>query len=255
MILKRQYSSGVSTLIRKLERFAPLSEECREALRMLPLRVQEFSRGEMVINQGQHSGESALVISGMLFRYKILPDGQRQIVALQLPGDFADLHSFVLNPLDHAIISASFTRLARVPHSALTQLLRQHPDLARWLMWDIALDAAISREWLAAHGRRSAYRHLAHLFCELYFRLSWTDQVVNHSFEFSLTQAELGDACGLSTVHVNRSIQELRKDGLIVLHNHQLMVPDITALMKAAQFDPAYLYGVGRVEKDAQVGS
>jgi CRP-like cAMP-binding protein len=176
-------------------------------------------------------------------------------VAVHVPGDFADLHSFVLNPLDHAIAAAAPTRLARIPHAALAQMIRQHPDLARWLMWEIALDAAISREWLAALGRRSAYRHIAHLFCELYFRMDWAGQVKDQSFELALNQGELGDACGLSTVHVNRTLQDLRKEGLIVLENYQLMIPDIDALMAAARFDPAYLYGLGQIEPDARLGS
>jgi CRP-like cAMP-binding protein len=109
-------------------------------------------------------------------------------------------------------------------------------------MWDMALDAAISREWLATMGRRSAYEQLAHLFCELYFRMDWAGQVERQEFHFELTQAELGDACGLSTVHVNRSLQALRRDGFISLENHRLTILNLDGLINVAGFDPAYLH-------------
>jgi CRP-like cAMP-binding protein len=246
---------GHELLIRKLEQFAPLPEELREGLRGLPFRHHEYSRGQVIATQGAIYEESALVVRGFALRHKVLPDGLRQIVAVQVPGDFSDLHSMVLKPLDHSITAAAPTRIAKVPHAAILELLRAQPDLARWLMWDMAVDAAISREWLACLGRRSAYEHIAHLFCELYFRLGWAGQVENNGFELALNQTELGDTCGLSTVHVNRSLQALRKDGLIVLAGHHLTIPDISALMQASSFDDAYLTGLaGTVGAPAQCG-
>jgi CRP-like cAMP-binding protein len=229
-------------LIRKLAKAGPLSEEDRTALAELPFRLRNYARGDIIVEQGESPEESALLLEGLAFRYKLLPDGQRQIVSLQVPGDFMDLHSWVLIPLDHAIAAGSPARVARVPHSALAAITARYPHLTRALMWDMALDGAVGREWLANIGRRSAYRQLAHLFCELYFRLQAVGLVHDRGFEMVLTQAELGDACGLSTVHVNRSLQALRKDGLIVLESHQLVVPDLDALMDAAAFDPAYLH-------------
>lgn len=236
--------SAGDVLIRKLERYAPLSEDCRQALRILPWRIQEYARGGVIVHQGEICEESALVVTGSTLRYKMLPDGLRQIVGLQVPGDFTDLHSFVLKPIDHAIAAAVPSRIARLAHTAIAQLIKTHPDIVRWLMWDMALDAAIGREWMAALGRRTAYQQLAHLFCELYLRLNWAGQVRDHGFELALNQAELGDACGLSTVHVNRSLQALRRDNLIVLENHHLTIPDLTALSAAAAFDPSYLHGL-----------
>jgi CRP-like cAMP-binding protein len=234
--------NGIDLLCRKLARYAPLSAEESAALHALPVRMQDYGRGEVIVNQGAKPDESAIVVSGVVFRFKLLTDGLRQIVAMQVPGDFTDLHSFVLRPLDHAIAAASPARLARVPHAAIQTLLERHPRLVRALMWDMALDAAISREWLATLGRRSAYQQLAHLFCELYLRMDWAGLTKDGSLEFMLTQADLGDACGLSTVHVNRSLQSLRKDDLIVLENHILHIPSIDQLCKAAGFDPAYLH-------------
>jgi CRP-like cAMP-binding protein len=238
------HGSAGDLLIRKLERYAPLPEDYRQAVRALPWRIQEYARGAVIVHQGEVCEESALVVSGITLRYKVLPDGLRQIVALQVPGDFTDLHSFVLKPIDHAIAAAVPSRIAKLAHTAIAQLLKSHPDMARWLMWDMAVDAAISREWLAALGRRTAYQQLAHLFCELYLRLNWAGQVRDHGLELALNQAELGDACGLSTVHVNRSLQALRRDGLIVLENHHLTIPDLGALCRAAAFDQSYLHGL-----------
>lgn len=237
----RTPAAGAELLIRKLEQYAPLTDESRQALRALPLRLQQFSRGEVIVSQDEICEESALVVSGITFRYKMLPEGSRQIVGLQVPGDFADLYGFALKPLDYAVAAAAPSTIARIPHGAIAQMLRQHPDLARWIMWDLAQDGAIAREWLAGIGGRSAYQQLAHLFCELYYRMEWSGAVSENSFELALNQSELGDACGLSTVHVNRSLQALRRDGLMILENHLLTIPDIAALAEVALFDPAYL--------------
>ena len=232
----------IEQLIRKLERYAPLSAAERATLQALPVKLREYSRGDVIVQQGSTPNESVLLMAGITFRYKMLKGGSRQIVAVQVPGDFVDLHCFVLKPIDHEIAAGSPVRVGRVPHSAIEAILEKHPRLVRALMWDMAVDGAISREWLAAQGRRSAYEQLAHFFCELYFRMRWAGLVKDGSFELSMTQAELGDACGLSTVHVNRSIQALRKDALIILEDHILTIPDIAALTQVANFDPAYLH-------------
>lgn len=235
----------IEVLIRKLERYAPLTGEQREAIGRLPVKLRQFERGATVIQQGARPDESLVLLEGFVFRYKLLTAGTRQIVSLQIPGDFVDLHSLVLRPLDHAVAAASTIQIARVPHEAIRTLLADHPRLAESLMWNIAIDGAISREWLANHGRRSAYEQLAHLFCELYFRMEWAGLVKDRSFEMPLTQIELSDLCGLSAVHLNRSLQALRRDGLILLENQRLTVLDIDELVRRADFDPAYLHLLG----------
>jgi len=232
----------IEFLIRKLQQFAPVSADERAALTGLPIRMRQYSRGELIVAQGSRPDHSCLVMSGITFRFKILPDGGRQIVALQVPGDFVDLHSFVLKPMDHAVAAAAPVSIGHIPHSALDRVLEKHPRLAKALMWDMAVDGANSREWLANIGRKPAYEQIAHLFCEIYFRMDWAGLVKNRGFEFSISQAELGDICGLSTVHVNRSLQSLRRDGLIVLEDRRLTIPEIHTLAKVAGFDPTYLH-------------
>lgn len=229
-------------LVRKLDSFASITPEERASIQSLPMKLREYARGELIAEQGSVQHESALVLSGFTCRFKLLPDGARQIVALQVPGDFVDLHSFVLKPMDHSVAAASTAQIARIPHAAIENLLEKHPRLARSLMWDIAVDGAISREWLAIMGRRSAYQQLAHLFCEIYLRMEWAGQVNDRRFDFAITQETLADVCGLSTVHLNRSLQKLRRDELIILENNNLFVPDVRALIAAAEFDTAYLH-------------
>jgi len=229
-------------VIRKLARFAPLSRDEINGLRSLPVIPREYARGEVIVPQGSIQSESAVVISGITCRTKHLSEGTRQIVSLQVPGDFVDLHSFVLKPMDHAVEAASKVLIGRISHPAIEDMLERHPRLCRSLMWDMAVDAAMTREWLAITGRRTAYQRLAHLFCELYFRLEWVGRVRDQGYDFALTQEMLADASGLTPVHVNRSIQALRADGLIVTERQRLMIPDIGALVAAANFDAAYLH-------------
>jgi len=231
----------IDPLIRKLEQFQPLSPEERAALETMPSRLREYRRGEVLIEAGTCADESALLLRGCVFRFKLTPDSRRQIVSIQVPGDFVDLHSFVLQPIDHSVAAATPSIVARVPHRRIAELLDKFPHLTRNLMWDIALDGAIFREWLVTMGQRSAVEQIAHLFCELYLRLERVSLVKDGSFDFALTQQDLAETCGMSAVHVNRSVQTLREKRLIVLDHKRLTVLSLGKLIEFANFDPAYL--------------
>lgn len=232
----------IDPLIRKLEQFAPLSSEARAALEAMPSRLHEYGKAEAIVEQGTSPDESALVVTGCVFRYKRTSDGGRQIVALHIPGDFVDLHSYVLKPMDHSVAAIVPSIIARVPHAKITEILAHHPHLTRNLMWDMALDAAIGREWMVAMGRRRAPKQIAHLFCEMYFRMRRVGLVKEGSFEFALTQQDIGDLCGLSTVHVNRSIQGLRAKSLIAMDKSAVTILALDELIALAGFDAAYLH-------------
>ena len=237
-----EHPAAIELLIRNWQSFAPLTEgQCRN-LRRLPLRVREYRRGGTIATLGRETLESNFVISGSTFRYKLLPDGARQIMAMHFPGDFSDLDGFVLEASGHIIAAADHSVVASVPHTAIAEMLTSQPDLARWLIWELARNAATSREWLTAMGRQSAYQRIAHLLCELYFRMKWAGQLHDQTLEIELYQADLGDICGISTVHVNRSLKSLRMDGLVVLQGHHISIRDIDALADVAAFDPSYLY-------------
>lgn len=233
-------------LVEKYSRYLALSRDEIAALESLPARYRDYRRGEVIVAEGSAPRESIVLISGGAYRFRILPDGSRQILAFHVPGDFMDLHSFVLRPLDHAIGASAKSRVARVPHERIAGLIGRFPRLSCALMWDMALDAATTREWMTGIGRRSAYRHIAHFFCELYLRMTMAGQVEGNSFELTLNQAELGDICGLSAVHVSRSLKTLRAEGLIVLEKGRLTIPDLEELIEAAGFEPDYLHLVTR---------
>jgi CRP-like cAMP-binding protein len=233
---------SLDPLIAKLERLGPLSAAERAALEALPSRLREFRRHEAVAAAGDSPPESAILLTGMAFRVKLMPEGTRQIVALHVPGDFMDLHSFVLHPLDHSVVAASPALVGLVPHPKVALILEHHPRLTKRLMWDMAIDAAITREWMAVMGRGSALRQMAHLFCEIHLRMQQAGLAKNDGFDFPLSQIDLADICGLSAVHVNRTLQALRAQELIVLTHGRLAIPDLPRLVEAAGFDPAYLH-------------
>jgi CRP-like cAMP-binding protein len=170
-----------------------------------------------------------------------LADGRRQITAFHVLGDFVDLPSFLFKRTDHAIAAAGPCRVGVVPHESLTRILEVHPHPTRLLWLSTAADVAIHREWIVALGRRSALSGMAHLFCELFVRLKAVWMVKDQVFRFPLTQAELGDALGLSTVHVNRIAQELRGDGLITWRGGMVTITDWCRLQNLAEFNPTYL--------------
>jgi CRP-like cAMP-binding protein len=231
----------VEPLIAKLERRDRLSREEKGVLEAAVTRVRDVRADEDILREGDRPSESTLLLEGFAARYKVLSNGRRQITALHVTGDFVDLHSFLLKPLDHGVVALTPCRLALVPHSVIEKITEQHPHLARLLWLSTLIDGAIHREWLTAMGRRSATAHMAHLICELFVRLEAVGQVHDNTIHLPITQSELGDTLGLSTVHVNRVLQELRKEGLIRLRGNALTVLDWDRLQEVAEFTPTYL--------------
>lgn len=229
-------------LINKLEHFTRLSEADKDALKGLIRRVRLFEAGTDIIREGERPEHVNLFLAGWAYRYKQLEDGRRQIVAFFVPGDLCDLHVFVLREMDHAIGAITPVRLAQVPREMLIGLMDRHPRVTRALWWETLVDAAIQREWTFNLGRRTALERLAHLLCELFIRLRATGLTDGDSCAFPVTQVELADATGLTNVHVNRTLREMRASGLIVLKGRQLTIPHLAALQKAALFNPNYLH-------------
>ena len=229
-------------LIRKLESIGPLTSEDRAALASLPLDVRTFPDGSDLVREGDRPSHCCLVLEGMICRYKVVGDGQRQIMAFHQAGDIPDLQSLLLKTLDHSLGALTRTVVAFIPHESLLQLIGNHPNTGALLWRDTLIDAAIFREWLVGVGRRSAYTRIAHLFCELFLRAKAVGLTQGDTMELPITQAELGDALGLSTVHVNRVLQELRADGVIVNRGRTLVITDWPGLERAGDFDPSYLH-------------
>ncbi|RZJ81070.1 MAG: Crp/Fnr family transcriptional regulator, partial [Brevundimonas sp.] len=163
------------------------------------------------------------------------------ITELNLTGDFIDLHSLLMKHMDHGIVALTDCVIAHASHADLKRLTGDFPHLARLLWLDTVIDAAIHRQWLVAMGRRSALGHLSHLLCELYLRLEVVGQTDGYVFELPLSQAVLGDALGLSTVHVNRLIGELRGERVITWSGPRVEILRWDRLVEIAEFDPTYL--------------
>jgi CRP-like cAMP-binding protein len=231
-----------SLLIRKLERFEPWSADERQSVLdaidttlRLPAHAHLVQEGE--IPDGIH-----VVLEGFACGYKLLPDGRRQIVSYCVPGDLCDLRITLLPRMDCAIGTISPSLLARLSRERLRALTFQSPRLARAFWKTTLIEQAISREWLINVGQRTAFSRAAHLLCEIFLRLRAVGLVQQNTCEFPLTQTEIADTLALSTVHVNRTLMELRRSGLITLRDKQLTIHHLPALEAAAGFAPAYLH-------------
>ena len=232
----------INPFVRKVESITRLSDGQRRALESLTEHVQHLGSRERIIDEGEEPHLVNIVLSGWGCRYKILPDGRRQIIALLLPGDMCDPYVFLLRTMDHALGTLTPVTLARAPAQAIRDLTASGPELAEAMWWQMLEAVEIQREWTVSLGRRTAVERLAHLFCELSTRLSALGLTNDADCDMPLTQNDLADAMGISTVHVNRSLQELRAAGLVELRRKRLTILNRTALMDLAMFDPAYLH-------------
>lgn len=231
----------VSALIRKLDSFAPLAEPERTALVGLARYVRTVERHTILLEQDGVADHALFVLSGFASRYKRRASGRRQILAYLIPGDFCDrgaLHGYAL---DHMIETLTRCRIAKVPRAAYLELIGQHPGIALAVQRAKLAEEATAREWMANIGMRSAPERMAHLLCELLERLGSIGQVVAGQFEMPLTQTDLAETLGLSSVHVNRVLQTLRRDGLIALQGHRLQILAPRQLRELAEFEAGYL--------------
>jgi CRP-like cAMP-binding protein len=230
-------------LIRKLESIAPLSDDERQAIVTLPMTIRDLNADQDIIRDQDRPSQCCLIIEGFACRYKVLPGGKRQIFSFHTPGDIPDLQSLHLQVMDHSLGTLVRSKVGFIPHETVQEFIRAHPRIGDIFWRDTLIDAAIFREWVANIGRREAYERIAHLFCELFMRLRAIGLNDGNSFPMPITQSELADATGLSTVHVNRTMQDLRASGLIKTTKKGVVtILDWEALQKAAEFDPTYLH-------------
>ena len=239
-------------LAAKLGQVLTLTDEERGVLDQLVSKPRRYAAGEDVLTEGEPSDYVHVVLEGAAVRYKYLPDGARQNMALLLPGDPCDLQVFLLTRMDHSIGTTVPSILAKIPREEILEILHSRPRLTTALWWNTLQDEAVLREWLLNVGRRRAPQRLAHLFWEIYLRFDVVGLTVDHSYTLPLTQAELGDAMGMSLVHVNRSLQALRNDRLITLEARVLTIPDPERLQAFTDFDPSYLHLYEGVRGDIQ---
>jgi CRP-like cAMP-binding protein len=195
-----------------------------------------------VVRERDRPSQCCLVLEGWLYRYKMLEDGKRQIFSFHIAGDMPDLQSLHLKTMDHSLAAPVQSRVAFVQHDTIRELVKTFPRLGALLWRDTLIDAAIFRQWMIGMGRKDAPQKIAHLFCELFTKMDAVGLTNRNSCKFPVTQSALGDALGLSTVHVNRSLMELRGNGFITLEKQTLTILKWNELQRYAQFDPLYLH-------------
>lgn len=220
-----------------------LSDEERRALEDSIERVDRLPARRTTNHRGDAIHHSTLLLSGAMCRYMDARDGYRQLVAYHIPGDFLDLHGYPLQRLDHDIATITEAEVAVVPHERLTAISERLPHLARLLWFSTLLDAAMHREWIFRIGRLEAIGRLAHFLSETRARMAAIDRVeASGWFDLPLTQQDLGEACGLTSVHINRMAKRLREDGLAEFAGRRVRLPDPAALARIGEFNPDYLY-------------
>lgn len=238
----------VNPLVEKLSSFIDLSNADRAAIETLCLAPIEGKAGTELIREGDRPEVVYLLLKGWAYRYKILADGSRQIIAVLLPGDLCDQRIFILGEIDHSIGLLSDARYVKIPKEAIIDLTERHPAVARGFWWATLVDEAILREWLVGIGQRSSFDRLGHLFCELWLRMRQVGLTDEGRFHLPLTQEQLGDALGMTSVHVNRMLQKMRTEGLIVSESKQLIILDPDRLRSITGFNPNYLHLIRRKE-------
>lgn len=229
-------------LVRSLDRLLPLSDQEHEILHASMTDVVSVEGDRDLIREGERPSDCNVLLDGMTFRYRLTAEGRRQILSFHVPGDVFDAQSFLLEEMDHSVATLTACRIGILPHRVVRKLTEAHPRIARALWKATLVDAAIAREWMVSLGRRSARQALAHLLCELVARLEAVGRAPRRSIELPLTQTEIGDALGLSNVHVNRTLRELREDGLVATQGRTLAVCDWERLSQVAAFNPRYLH-------------
>ena len=230
-----------NVLIRKFERLSPLDLEDKALLSLATERSYVIGPHQTIIREGDAPADVHLIVSGLACRQKITANGNRQIIAYLLPGDFCDLHVFILDQMDHTITTLSECLVVDIPRHTILRLT-ERPAIARALWWATLVDEGTLREALVNIGQRRAEERMAHFLCEMLVRLDAVGLVVDNSFDLPVTQQDLGNTLGLSTVHVNRVVQKLRSRNFVAVGRRTVTILDPAGLKAFCGFNPNYLH-------------
>lgn len=228
-------------LIARLQSVAGLSQQDQVRLTRMPYKIRTLENGDCLLREGDRPTHSTVVMSGFLSRQRVI-SARNQISSFYIPGDMPDLHSLHLPRMDHELCSVGSSTVASVPHAYFRDVMSESPRLTQAFWRETLIHAAIYREWVENLGARRALGRIAHLLCELAARLELVELLDNDSFDLPFTQQNVADACGLSVVHVNRTVQELRNEGLIEWEHGSVRLRDRTALEEVAEFSRHYLH-------------
>ena len=228
-------------LVTKLSLFARLSDDDIRLLHSLSLKEERFEADAPLVSEGESPRSAFVLTRGLACRYRLLPDGRRQILTFLMPGDFYNLHGFLQRTTDHSVATIVPSRIASIPRDVVSEIAARRPRLREAIWWSEMQEAAMLRERIVALGRRNARGRVAYLFCELFWRQRAIGLTQNHAMRLPLTQPELGDTLGLTPVHINRVLQEFRRESLISLDQRRLTLGNIGKLQEIAGFTKAYL--------------
>lgn len=239
--LRPECAGERNPLVVKLQTVTDITPPDVAALAAVCTDVRDLAPRRSIIREGDRPDHVHLILEGWAARYKLLPNGARQITAFLLPGDLCDLHVTILGEMDHSIATIGRARVAYIPRREM-EALTDRPAIARAFWWATLVDEAVLRAWIVNVGRRDALEAIGHLMCELYVRMRNVGLTFGHSFELPLTQEEIADALGLTPVHVNRVLQRMRGEALISLKRGTLEILDYPRLEKASGFNSNYLH-------------
>lgn len=235
----------MTTLDRMVAKFAtraPLTEQDRKALLGLPYQSRWIDSGRYIVREGDTLPSATLILSGLAIRHKVTIDGARQILSVHIPGDFVDLEGALLNVADHNVQALTRCEIAVVKREAVVDLVDNHPRVGRAMWVDTLIDGSIFREWVVNVGRRSARSAMCHLLCEFARRLEIAGLAEEYSYELPMSQEQLADALGITPVHVNRTLRELDREGLIRREKRFVYTKDWEALRRIGGFNELYLH-------------
>jgi CRP-like cAMP-binding protein len=237
-------------LINKFSSVFTLADTDRAMLATLKGTIIKLKPGEDVAIQGDRPNAATLVLTGLLGRYKLLSNGRRQFLSFDIPGDMPDLQSLYLESLDCSLGALADSEVMLIPLQEIHSVFERSSELARLFSRIILIEAAIFREWMVNLGRRSAFERITHLLCEMMTRMQAVGLNRGDTCELPITQSQMADALGLSLVHINRTMRELRASGFIDFNRGILTVHDWRGLCEISGFDAIYLRQVTVTQRD-----
>lgn len=237
-----QTQSALAPMVHKLQIWNQLDSAEQDAVLALPHQIETIEPGAYIVHDGAKAEHSCVLLSGFAFRQKMTGEGGRSISAIHLKGDIVDLQNSLLGAADHSVQALSEAEIARIPREAIVDLAFRLPKVGLAMWYDTLVDASIFREWIANIARRKAEARIAHVLCEFGVRLEALGLGDRSSYQFPMTQEQLADVTGLTTVHVNRSLKSLEAQGLLTRTTRYVAVGDWPSLKHAGDFDEAYLH-------------
>jgi CRP-like cAMP-binding protein len=243
--------TSLAPMVSKLEQSHALDEADKAAILALPFRVIQLRPHEHLVREGDRPQNCCLMLSGFAFRHKVAGNGGRQIFSIHMKGDLADLQNSLLGLADHNLQALTHVEVALIPIEAIQKIAFSRPSVGRAMWYETLVDASIFREWTLNVGRRDARVRTAHMLCEFALRLELAGLGQRCDYELPMTQEQLADALGLTSVHTNRMLMSLAEDGLITRKQRSVRIDDWPGLQKVGDFQPAYLH----MDRDRQASA